>query len=41
MAQWIRCRATNRKIADSIPDDGIGILHLQNLSYRTMALGSA
>ena len=25
MAQWLRCRATNRKAAGSIPDGVIGI----------------
>ena len=25
MAQWLRCRATNRKVAGSIPDGVIGI----------------
>ena len=27
MAQWLRCCATNRKVADSIPDGVIGIFH--------------
>ena len=27
MAQWLRCCATNRKIAGSIPDGVIGIFH--------------
>ena len=36
MAQWLRCCATNRKVAGSIPDDVIGIFH----SDRTMVLGS-
>ena len=26
MAQWLRCCATNRKVAGSIPDGAIGIL---------------
>ena len=26
-AQWLRCCATNRKVADSIPDGVIGIFH--------------
>jgi len=26
VAQWLRCCATNRKVADSIPDAVIGIL---------------
>jgi len=25
--QWLRCCATNRKVAGSIPDDVIGIFH--------------
>ena len=33
MAQWLRCFATNRKVAGWIPDGVIGI-------FRTMALGS-
>jgi len=40
VAQWIRYCATNRKVAGSIPDGVIGIFHLLNPSYRTMALGS-
>ena len=27
-AQWLRCCATNRKVAGSIPDGVIGIFHL-------------
>jgi len=27
VAQWLRCCATNRKVAGSIPDGGIGIFH--------------
>ena len=27
MAQWLRCCATNRKVAGSIPDGVIGIFH--------------
>ena len=27
VAQWLRCRATNRKVAGSIPDGVIGIFH--------------
>jgi hypothetical protein len=38
VAQWLRCHATNRKVAGSIPDGVIGIFH--NPSDRTMALGS-
>ena len=40
MAQWLRCCATNRKVAGSIPDGVIGIFHGHNPSDRTMALGS-
>ena len=40
MAQWLRCCATNRKVAVSIPDGVIGIFHWHNPSDRTMALGS-
>ena len=40
VAQWLRCCATNRKVADSIPDGVIGIFHWHNPSDRTMALGS-
>ena len=39
-AQWLRCYATNRKVAGSIPDGVIGIFHWNNPSDRTMALGS-
>jgi len=27
VAQWLRCCATNRQVADSIPDGVIGIFH--------------
>ena len=27
VAQWLRCCATNRKVADSIPDGTIGNFH--------------
>jgi len=27
VAQWLRCCATNRKVAGSIPDGVIGIIH--------------
>jgi len=27
VAQWLRCCATNRKVAGSIPDGAIGIFH--------------
>ena len=40
VAQWLRCCATNRKVAGSIPDGVTGIFHWHNPSDRTMALGS-
>jgi len=40
VAQWLRCYATNRKVAGSIPAGFIGIFHCHNLSDRTVALGS-
>ena len=40
VAQWLRCCATNRKVAGSIPDRVIGIFHWHNPSDRTMALES-
>ena len=40
VAQWLRCCATNRKVAGSIPDGVIGIFHWHNPSDRTMAMGS-
>ena len=40
VAQWLRCCATNRKVAGSIPDGVTGIFHWHNHSDRTMALGS-
>ena len=40
VAQWLRCCATNRKVAGSIPDGVIGIFHEHIPSDRTMALGS-
>jgi len=40
IAQWLRCCATNRKVAGSIPAGVIGIFHSHNPSNRTMALGS-
>jgi hypothetical protein len=40
VAQWLRCCATNRKVAGSIPDGVIGNFHWHNPSDRTMALGS-
>jgi len=41
VAQWLRCCATNWKVAGSIPDDVIGIFYWHNPSDRTMALGLA
>jgi len=40
VSQWLRCCATNRKVAGSIPDGIIGIFHWHISSDRTMALGS-
>ena len=40
VAKWLRCCATNRKVAGSIPAGGIGIFHWHNPSDRTMALWS-
>ena len=40
VAQWLRCCATNRKVASSIPDGVIGIFHWHYPSDRTMALES-
>jgi hypothetical protein len=40
VAQWLRQRATNRKVAGSIPDGVIGIFYCHNPSGRTMAVGS-
>jgi hypothetical protein len=40
VAQWLRCCATNRKVAGSIPDGVNGIFHCHKPSDRTMALGS-
>jgi len=40
VAQWLRCCATSRKVAGSIPDGVIGIFHWHNPSNRTMTLGS-
>ena len=39
VAQWLRCCATNRKVAGSIPDSVTGIFHRHNPSDRTMVLG--
>ena len=38
--QWLRCCATNRKVAGSVPDGVIGIFHWHNPPDPTMALGS-
>jgi len=35
--QWLRCCATNQKVAGSIPDGVIGIFHWHNPSDSTMA----
>jgi len=40
VAQWLRCCATNQKVAGSITGGVIGIFHWRKLSDRTMALGS-
>jgi len=40
LAQWLMCCAANRKVAGSLPDGVIGIIHGHNPSDRTMALGS-
>ena len=40
VAQWLRCCATNRKVAGSITDEVIRIFYLHNPPDRTMALGS-
>jgi len=39
VAQWLRCCATNRKIAGSIPA-GVSGFFIDIKSFRTMALGS-
>jgi len=39
VAQWLRCCATNQKVAGLIPDGIIGIFRGHNPSDRTMALG--
>jgi len=40
LAQWLRCCATNRKVAGSIPDGFMGIFYWYNPSDRTLTLGS-
>jgi len=40
VAQWLRCRATNQKVAGLIPDGVTGIFRWHNTSDHTMALGS-
>jgi len=40
VSQWLRCCATNRKVAGSIPDGAVGISHLHNPSDSTIALES-
>ena len=41
MAQWLRCCATNRKVAGSIPTGVIGIFHLHKiLPIAICSLGS-
>ena len=37
--QWLRCCATNRKVAGSIPEGVIGIFHWHNPSDSAMVLG--
>ena len=39
VAQWLRCCATNQKVAGLIPVGVIEIFHWHNPSDRTMALG--
>jgi len=40
VVQWLRCCATNRKVAGSIQYGIIAIFHWHNTSDRTLALGS-
>jgi len=40
VVQWLRCCATNWKVAGSIPDGVIEIFHSHNPTDRTTALGS-
>jgi hypothetical protein len=37
---WLKHCATSRKVAGSIPDDVIGIIHWHKISGRTIVLGS-
>jgi hypothetical protein len=37
---WFEVRLYTWKVADSIPDEAIGVFNLRNPSIRTMALGS-
>jgi len=41
VAQWLRCCATNQKVAGLIPHGVIGIFHWHNPTDHTMALGSS
>jgi hypothetical protein len=41
VAQWLRCCATNRKVAGSIPDSVTESFHRHNPSDRSMTLGSS
>ena len=40
VSQWLRCCATNRKVAGSVSGVVIGIFLSHNPSNRTVALGS-
>jgi hypothetical protein len=40
LAQWLRCCATNQKVAGSIPDGVVEFFIDINTSDSTMALGS-
>ena len=40
VARWLRCYATNRKVAGLIPDGVIRIFHWHNPPDHAMALGS-
>ena len=39
VAQWLRCCATNRKVAGSIPDGVIGVFLLTEMSTRIISWG--